>query len=83
MTIGVAVFLLALGAILRYAITFSIAGVSLATVGLILMIAGGLGLVAALIVSRRGEPPDRAASADGRPWTDPELSPYRRDRERL
>lgn len=54
LTIGVAVFLIALGAILRYAITFSIAGVSLATVGLILMIAGAVGLIAAIITARRG-----------------------------
>lgn len=54
MSIGVAVFLIALGAILRYAITFSTAGVSLATVGLILMIAGVVGLIAALIMARHG-----------------------------
>ncbi len=67
MNIGAAVLVIALGAILRYAVTASVAGVSLATVGLILMIAGFAGLVAAILSSRRaardpaGVPPRRAA----------------------
>jgi sugar phosphate permease len=58
MTIGVAIFLIAVGAILRYAVTTSISGVELQTVGLILMIAGIIGLVIALAItfSRRDEP---------------------------
>ena len=39
MTIGLAIFLIAVGAILRYAVTTSISGVELQTVGLILMVA--------------------------------------------
>jgi hypothetical protein len=55
MTVGTALFLIAVGAILRYAVTASVSGVSLATVGLILMIVGGAGLVISLlyIVTRR------------------------------
>jgi hypothetical protein len=45
MTIGSSVFLLALGAILRYAVSDAIEGVDLAVVGLILMLAGAVGLV--------------------------------------
>ncbi|HYU60879.1 MAG TPA: DUF6458 family protein [Solirubrobacterales bacterium] len=45
MTIGSSVFLLALGAILRYAVADSIEGVDLSVVGLILMLAGAIGLV--------------------------------------
>ena len=45
MTIAGAIFLLAVGAILRYATNIHVEGVSLDTVGLILMIAGGAGLV--------------------------------------
>jgi hypothetical protein len=54
MTVGTALFLIAVGAILRYAVTASVSGVSLATVGLILMIVGGAGLVISLfyIVTR-------------------------------
>jgi heme/copper-type cytochrome/quinol oxidase subunit 2 len=50
MTIGIAILLIAVGAILRYAVTVSIEGVELDTVGLILMIAGIIGLVIALAV---------------------------------
>ena len=49
MTVGTALFLIAAGAILRYAVTASVSGVSLATVGLILMIVGGVGLVISLL----------------------------------
>lgn len=45
MTIAGAIFLLAVGAILRYATNFHVEGVSMDTVGLILMIAGAAGLI--------------------------------------
>ena len=54
MTIGLAIFLIAVGAILRYAVTTSISGVELDTVGLILMIAGIIGLVIALALTFMG-----------------------------
>jgi hypothetical protein len=44
------IFLIALGAILRYAVTVSISGIELQTVGLILMIVGIIGLVITLFV---------------------------------
>lgn len=50
MTIGSSIFLIALGAILRYAVTASVAGVDLQVVGLILMIAGAIGLVIGLFM---------------------------------
>ena len=50
MTVGGSIFLIAVGAILRYAVTDSISGVDLATVGLILMIAGIVGLVIGLFM---------------------------------
>ena len=64
MTIGLAIFLIAVGAILRYAVTVTISGVELDTVGLILMIAGIIGLVISLAItfSRRDDrdyPQDR------------------------
>jgi hypothetical protein len=49
-TIGVAIFITALGAILRYAVSDNINGVDLQTVGLILMIAGVVGFVAGLAI---------------------------------
>jgi Domain of unknown function (DUF6458) len=48
MSIGASIFLIAVGAILRYAVTASVSGIELQTVGLILMIAGIIGLVISL-----------------------------------
>ena len=50
MTIGSSIFLIAVGAILRYAVTDSISGVDLTMVGLILMIAGVVGLLVGLFM---------------------------------
>jgi hypothetical protein len=65
MGIGTSIFLIAVGAILRYAVTITVSGVELQTVGLILMIVGIIGLVvslAALFMGQRGQdeaPPTR------------------------
>ena len=48
MSIGSSVFLIAVGAILRYAVTATVSGISIQTIGLILMLAGILGLVLSL-----------------------------------
>ncbi len=45
MPFGGSIFLITVGAILRYAVTASVSGISLQTVGLILIIAGIAGLV--------------------------------------
>jgi hypothetical protein len=45
MGIGSSIFLIALGAILKYAVTASVSGIELATVGVILMVLGVIGLV--------------------------------------
>lgn len=50
MTIGSSIFLIAVGAILRYAVTDSVSGVDLTTIGLILMIAGLVGLLIGLFM---------------------------------
>lgn len=49
MSIGASLFLIAVGAILRFAVTTSVSGVSIATVGLILMIVGIIGLLLSLL----------------------------------
>jgi hypothetical protein len=49
MGLGTSILLFAVGAILRYAVTASVSGVSLTTVGLILMIVGTAGLVLTLL----------------------------------
>jgi hypothetical protein len=48
MPLGTSIFLIALGAILRYAVTASTSGISLPTVGLILMIVGIVGIILSL-----------------------------------
>ncbi len=48
MPTGTSILLIAVGAILRYAVTATVSGVSLTTVGLILMLVGILGLVLSL-----------------------------------
>jgi hypothetical protein len=49
LTIATAIFLIAIGAILRYAINVSSDVINIQTVGLILMIAGGAGLALSLL----------------------------------
>jgi hypothetical protein len=64
--IGTSLFLIAVGAILYFAVTASISGLSIATVGLILMIVGIVGLVISLflISSARRGPVDRTTVRD-------------------
>jgi hypothetical protein len=50
MSIGVSVFLLLAGAILRFAVTWSPKNVDLQIIGVILMIGGGAGLIASIIL---------------------------------
>jgi hypothetical protein len=50
MGIGVSIFLIALGAVLYFATNFDIAGLDINTVGVILMIAGAVGLLASLLI---------------------------------
>lgn len=59
MGIGTSLFLVALGAILYFAVTASVSGLSLSTIGLILMIVGVIGLLISLFwmtaAGRRGD----------------------------
>jgi hypothetical protein len=59
MAIGTSLFLIAVGAILRYAVEATVAGVDIQTAGLILMIIGVVGLVIGLflIAQARGSGP--------------------------
>jgi hypothetical protein len=49
MPLGTSIFLIAVGAVLRYAVTASTSGINLATVGLILIIVGIVGIVLSLL----------------------------------
>jgi hypothetical protein len=67
LTIATAIFLIAIGAILRYAINVSSDVINIQTVGLILMIAGGAGLALSLLYElvQQGGPRDRDDSPRG------------------
>lgn len=71
MGIGTSLFLIAVGAILHWAVTATLSGLNIQTVGLILMIVGILGLVVSLLwltvlSDRRGDP--RPAPRDRDPY---------------
>ena len=53
MGIGASIFLLAVGAILTFAVEWTVQGVDLEAVGIILMIAGCLGLAVTLVMLSR------------------------------
>jgi hypothetical protein len=48
MGIGTSILLIAVGAILKFAVTASVSGIELATVGVILMVVGAVGLLISL-----------------------------------
>ena len=50
MGIGTSIFLIAVGAILKFAVTAHVSGIALATVGTILMIVGVIGLLISLFM---------------------------------
>jgi hypothetical protein len=57
MTIGGGLFLIAVGAILKYAVTAHVSGINLDTVGVILIVIGAAGVLIGLYVmytTRRG-----------------------------
>ena len=58
MSIGLSLFTIMVGAILKFAVTASVAGISLATVGVILMVVGAIGLIVSvsMIMSGRAAP---------------------------
>jgi hypothetical protein len=70
MAIGSSLFLIAVGAILRYAVNDSVEQIDLETVGLILMIVGIIGLVLGLFMMSRAGRDDVVVRRDPR---DPRL----------
>jgi cation transporter-like permease len=64
-TIGTSIVLIAVGAVLRYAVTAHVSGIDIQTVGTILLLVGVLGLILSLLytfmwspASRRRRDPD-------------------------
>jgi hypothetical protein len=70
MGIGTSLFLIAIGAILYFAVNADISGLEIATIGLILMVVGVIGLLISLFLissARRGAT-DRTVVRDREPY---------------
>ncbi len=63
MGIGVSIFLLALGAILAFAVDFTVSGLDISVIGIILMVCGAVGLLLTMLVFGRR---DRGGVAEER-----------------
>ena len=71
MGIGTSLFLIAVGAILYFAVEASISGLEIQTVGLILMVIGILGLIISFLFlnsARRGATAERTVVRDREPY---------------
>jgi hypothetical protein len=65
--IGASLVLIAIGAILKFAVTTSVSGVNLASVGVVLMVVGVVGLVLSMVLAntaRRTDVVHHSARAD-------------------
>jgi hypothetical protein len=78
MALGTSLFLIAVGAILRYAVSDSLEGIDLPTIGLILMIVGIVGMLISLFTMtlwdrdrRRGVVEERRVVDRRDPYRDP------------
>jgi Domain of unknown function (DUF6458) len=69
MTIGASIFLIAVGAILKYAVDVTVSGIEIQTIGLILMIAGAVGLLIGLFLLTQADR-RRGVVVDDRPVVD-------------
>ena len=65
MGIGVSIFLLALGAILAFAVDFTVSGLDISVIGIILMVCGAVGLLLTMLVFGRRDR-DRGGVAEER-----------------
>jgi hypothetical protein len=76
MNIGVSLFLLTIGAILTFAVDVSLRGLDLTTVGIILMIVGGIWFLLSLILiaNRRGRPVEGGIVEERRIYNDDPLA---------
>jgi hypothetical protein len=57
MRVGSSIFLIAVGAILKYAVHHHVTGISIQTIGVILMVAGAVGLVISLALIAAADRP--------------------------
>lgn len=73
MGIGTSIFLIAIGAILRFAVTTTVSGIEIATVGTILLVVGVIGLLISLLYMTVWADRTRAAAVVDRPVADREV----------
>ncbi len=71
MTIGTSILLIAVGAILKYAVTADVSGIDIQTVGVILMLIGILGLILSLLYTFMWSPNAQARRRDPDPYEQP------------
>lgn len=77
MTIGTSIVLIAVGAVLKYAVTAHVSGIDIQTVGTILLLVGILGLILSLIYTFAWSPAARRRRAPDY-YDDPPVPPTRR-----
>jgi hypothetical protein len=70
MSIGSSIFLIAVGAILYFAVNVTVSGLEISTIGLILMACGALGLLISLffLASSRRAPEERTVVRERDPY---------------
>lgn len=59
MTIGGSIVLIVIGAILAFAVEYDLPGLSIDVIGIILMVAGVVGLIVGLVLSQRSRTTSR------------------------
>jgi cell division protein FtsW (lipid II flippase) len=77
MTLGTSLLLIAIGAILRFAVTVSTSGFNIHTVGVILMIVGAVGFILSLLYMTMWDRRERVANRVVT-YEDPDYPPARR-----
>ena len=77
MALGTSLFLIAVGAILRYAVSDSVPGIDLPTIGLILIIVGVVGMLISLFTMTLWDRDRRRDVVDDRRYVDRRRDPYR------
>lgn len=78
MTLGTSLLLIAIGAILRFAVTVSTNGFNIHTVGVILMIVGVVGLILSLLYMTMWDRRERIVRTRAVAYEDPDVPPAHR-----
>lgn len=71
MTIGIAFALIAVGAVLRFAVTGHVTGLNVAAIGVILMVVGAAGLILSLVLMTRRRRTDVVTSVGNARYAEP------------